>query len=76
MASTAATLNKAGVTDIQDALRLNLNWYSGGLERPGQLAAGQLQVDQADPHDVPRAHEPVLDRRLVDHLHRRGDRPP
>ncbi len=28
-----------GVTDIQDALRLNLNWYSGGLERPGQLGA-------------------------------------
>jgi acetyl-CoA acetyltransferase len=28
-----------GVTDVHDALRLNLNWFSGGLERPGQLGA-------------------------------------
>ncbi len=26
-----------GVVDVQDALRLDLNWWSGGLERPGQL---------------------------------------
>ena len=24
-----------GIVDVHDALRLNLNWYSGGLERPG-----------------------------------------
>ena len=29
----------AGVTDVQEALRLNLNWYAGGLELPGQLGA-------------------------------------
>jgi acetyl-CoA acetyltransferase len=29
----------AGVTDIHDALRLNLSWYSGGLELPSQLGA-------------------------------------
>src|SRR5579864_664616 len=29
----------AGVVDVQDALRLNLNWYSGGLELPSQLGA-------------------------------------
>jgi acetyl-CoA acetyltransferase len=29
----------AGVTEVHDALRLNLNWYSGGIERPGQLGA-------------------------------------
>ena len=28
-----------GIVDVHDALRLNLNWYSGGLERPGQLGA-------------------------------------
>jgi acetyl-CoA acetyltransferase len=27
----------AGVTEVHDALRLKLNWYSGGIERPGQL---------------------------------------
>jgi acetyl-CoA acetyltransferase len=27
----------AGVTEVHDALRLHLNWYSGGIERPGQL---------------------------------------
>ncbi|HVN37363.1 MAG TPA: thiolase family protein [Myxococcota bacterium] len=27
----------AGITDVHDALRLRLDWYSGGLERPGQL---------------------------------------
>ena len=29
----------AGVTEVQDALRLNLNWYSGGIEQPGQLGS-------------------------------------
>ena len=28
-----------GVTEIQDALRLNLNWFAGGLESPGQLGS-------------------------------------
>jgi acetyl-CoA acetyltransferase len=27
----------AGITEVHDALRLRLDWYSGGLERPGQL---------------------------------------
>jgi acetyl-CoA acetyltransferase len=29
----------SGVVDVQDALRLNLNWFSGGLDRPGQLGS-------------------------------------
>lgn len=28
-----------GVTEIHEALRLDLNWYSGGLESPGQLGS-------------------------------------
>src|SRR4051794_17937713 len=28
-----------GVTDVHDALRLNLSWYAGGLESPGQLGS-------------------------------------
>lgn len=28
-----------GATDLKDALRLNLNWISGGMEAPGQLGA-------------------------------------
>ena len=28
-----------GVTEVQDALRLNLNWFAGGLESPGQLGS-------------------------------------
>lgn len=28
-----------GVVELQDALRLNLNWYAGGMELPGQLGA-------------------------------------
>ena len=27
----------AGLADVHDALRLNLNWFTGGLELPGQL---------------------------------------
>jgi acetyl-CoA acetyltransferase len=29
----------AGVTEVHDALRLNLNWWSGGLETSGQLGS-------------------------------------
>jgi acetyl-CoA acetyltransferase len=29
----------AGVTEVHDALRLELDWFSGGAERPGQLGA-------------------------------------
>ena len=29
----------AGVTEVHDALRLELNWFTGGIERPGQLGA-------------------------------------
>jgi acetyl-CoA acetyltransferase len=28
-----------GVTEVQEALRLDLEWYSGGLESPGQLGS-------------------------------------
>lgn len=28
-----------GVTELQDALRLELNWFAGGMELPGQLGA-------------------------------------
>jgi acetyl-CoA acetyltransferase len=28
-----------GVTELQDALRLRLNWFAGGIELPGQLGA-------------------------------------
>ncbi len=29
----------AGITEVHDALRLNLNWFCGGMELPGQLGA-------------------------------------
>ncbi len=29
----------AGITEVHDALRLNLNWFAGGLELPGQLGS-------------------------------------
>jgi len=29
----------AGITDVHDALRLELNWYTGGIELPGQLGS-------------------------------------
>jgi acetyl-CoA acetyltransferase len=32
-------LSGAGVVEVQDALRLDLDWWSGGLERPSQLGA-------------------------------------
>ena len=28
-----------GITELQDALRLELNWFAGGLELPGQLGS-------------------------------------
>src|SRR4029077_1855678 len=28
-----------GVAEVQDALRLDLDWYAGGIESPGQLGA-------------------------------------
>src|SRR3954471_8352273 len=28
-----------GVVELQDTLRLNLDWYNGGLENPGQLGS-------------------------------------
>jgi acetyl-CoA acetyltransferase len=34
-----AGFSGAGVTDVHDALRLNLNWYYGGLESPGQTGS-------------------------------------
>jgi acetyl-CoA acetyltransferase len=27
----------AGITEVHDALRLSLDWFTGGMERPGQL---------------------------------------
>ncbi len=32
-------MSPTGITELQDALRLKLNWYSGGPETPGQLGA-------------------------------------
>jgi acetyl-CoA acetyltransferase len=29
----------AGVTEVQEALRLNLDWYNGAMENPGQLGS-------------------------------------
>jgi acetyl-CoA acetyltransferase len=29
----------AGISEVHEALRLDLDWFSGGLERPGQLGA-------------------------------------
>jgi len=29
----------AGITEVQDALRLNLDWFTGGIEMPGQLGS-------------------------------------
>ncbi|HVM40108.1 MAG TPA: thiolase family protein, partial [Acidimicrobiia bacterium] len=36
---TPAGVSGVGVTELQDALRLNLNWFAGGLESPGQLGS-------------------------------------
>ena len=37
MMAGAPGFSGAGIVDVQDALRLNLNWYCGGIEFPGQL---------------------------------------
>jgi len=34
-----AGFSGVGVVELQDALRLNLNWFAGGLEAPGQLGS-------------------------------------
>ena len=34
-----AGFSGAGVVDVHDALRLNLGWWSGGIESPGQLGS-------------------------------------
>jgi acetyl-CoA acetyltransferase len=38
-ASHSPGMSPCGVADVQDALRLQLNWYSGGGETPGQFGA-------------------------------------
>ena len=37
--NNASGFSPVGAPQLQDALRLNLNWYSGGGEVPGQLGA-------------------------------------
>jgi len=37
--SGAPGFSGAGVVDVQDMLRLNLNWFNGGLEQAGQLGS-------------------------------------
>ena len=37
--STPPGFSGGGITEVHDALRLNLNWFSGGLESPGQLGS-------------------------------------
>jgi len=39
MMTTPAGFSGAGITEVQDTLRLNLNWFSGGPEQPGQLGS-------------------------------------
>jgi len=36
---TPAGFSGVGVSELHDALRLNLNWFHGGLESPGQLGS-------------------------------------
>jgi acetyl-CoA acetyltransferase len=36
---TPPGFSPAGVTEIQEALRLQLNWYNGAMENPGQLGS-------------------------------------
>lgn len=36
---TPSGFSGAGVTEVQDALRLDLDWYAGGMESPGQLGS-------------------------------------
>jgi acetyl-CoA acetyltransferase len=37
--ATPPGFSGAGISEVQDALRLELDWYSGGLEQPGQLGS-------------------------------------
>ncbi|MFQ5512872.1 MAG: thiolase family protein [Myxococcota bacterium] len=37
--ATPPGFSGAGVVEVQDALRLNLNWFTGGPELPGQLGS-------------------------------------
>lgn len=37
--SMSPGFSAAGVSEVQDALRLRLNWFSGGPETPGQLGS-------------------------------------
>ena len=39
MIGGAPGFSGAGVTEVQDALRLNLDWFAGGPELPGQLGS-------------------------------------
>ncbi len=39
MTSDSPGMSPCGVNDVQDALRLKLNWFSGGSETPAQLGA-------------------------------------
>ena len=57
----------AGVVDVHDALRLELGWWSGGIESPGPARLG----DQRVPRGRVRARDPraLLPQRL------RGQRP-
>ena len=43
-----------GIVELQDALRLDLDWYAGGIELPGQLGA----VANAIAADRDRAVQP------------------
>ena len=37
--ATPPGFSGGGITEVQDALRLNLNWFTGGIELPGQLGS-------------------------------------
>lgn len=37
--NTPPGFSGGGITEVHDALRLNLNWFAGGLELPGQLGS-------------------------------------
>ena len=37
--TTPPGFSGGGITEVQDALRLNLNWFAGGIELPGQLGS-------------------------------------
>jgi acetyl-CoA acetyltransferase len=39
LATHSPGMSPCGVADVQDALRLRLNWFSGGGETPGQFGA-------------------------------------